>query len=56
MSQSHLVIAFPFKAAAAARAPTQELPELMPETRTRVARIRYLGPEIVYALIHWRGP
>jgi len=30
MSQSDLVIAFPFKAPAAAKALTQELPELMP--------------------------
>lgn len=30
MSESHRVIAFPFKAPAAAKALTQELPELMP--------------------------
>jgi hypothetical protein len=31
MSESHLVIAFPFKAPAAAKALTQELPEWMPQ-------------------------
>jgi hypothetical protein len=45
MSESHRVIAFPFKAPAAAKALTQELPELTPvDARTSVARIRYQHP------------